>query len=290
MGQSQLPSSSSGFQPLAVSDVDVDDKPYGNSTLYVTIGMNPVKKLSADSLFLPRILENSTAWYEQYVMGGLSTTVFFGTLLEINSLLKALIYDGDPVYRGYLPFVVFADDNRNYGECSDDHDCGYLKPVCYDPSLAGSHTTPTEGTTRRILDVMIGARAVCSSSTCEKCNSESGCGWCPGTGSCLIGSSSKPLFEICPADRIGRGLRQCQAVGFDILGLIQLVAGIVAGVFLFFLCVGRWIRRRHGTLLAYIFKKAIDFTIIARKFHLLASCCLLKKQITLNLFSVLLWQ
>jgi len=290
MGPSKLPSTSSGFQPLSVSDVDIDDKPYGNLTLYVTIGMDPVKQSSAGSFFLPSILENSTAWYEQYAMGGLSTTVFFGTVLEINSLLKVLVYDGDPVYRGYLPFVVFADDNFNYGECSGDHACGYLKPVCYDPSLAGAHTTPTKGTTRRILDVMIGAPAVCSSSTCEKCNSESGCGWCPGTcpeqgGSCLVGSSSKPQYEICPADRIGRGWRQCQAVGFDILGLIQLVAGIVAGVFFFFLCVGRWIRRRHGTLLAYIFKKATDFTITARKLHLLPP---LKANYTQFFFSVAL--
>ena len=274
IGASYVPSSTSKSQPLYVTDVDINDMPYGNLTLYLTIGLNSVTQSNAGTFFLPSILENSTAWYEQYALGGLSTTVIFGTIQEVNTLLKTLVYDGDPNYRGYLPFVLFADDNFNYGECSGDHVCGYLKPVCYDPTLAGPHKFATRGTSRKIIDVMIGAPAVCSSTTCEACNSEGGCGWCPGTctqlgGACLVGSSSGPLYEECDADSSGRGWKQCQASSYDFSGLVKIIVGALGGAILLFLFVWRWIQRRHGTLLTYLVKKARDATITARKLNLL---------------------
>ena len=274
IGASSVPPSSANAQPLFVTDVDINEVPYGNMTLMLTVGLNFVTQSSAGTFFLPSILENSTAWYEQYYLGGLSTTVLYGKLEEIDHLLQSLVYDGDPNYIGYLPFVIFANDNFNYGQCSGYHVCGYHDPVCYDPSTAEDHLPVNTGTARAILDVMIGAPSVCASLTCDACNSEVGCGWCPGNcpeqgGTCLVGSSSGPLYEVCNTDNTGRGWQQCQAVSFDILGLVKVVVGVLGGGVLLFLLVGRWIQRRHGTLKAYTFKLLRNFTLTARKLHLL---------------------
>eukprot|EP00961_Rhodomonas_salina_P073927 993341-Rhodomonas_salina.1 len=105
------------------------------------------------------------------------------------------------------------------------------------------------------------------------CNRLQGCSYCPGdcngVGKCMLGSpGAGPKFETCTVAKDGRSYGQCELATLDVVTIaavavvVVLFVAIVTHIFL------RWIRRRHGTVQAYLKKKAADVTRAAKRLHL----------------------
>eukprot|EP00960_Hanusia_phi_P034524 751133-Hanusia_phi.AAC.6 len=258
-----------------ISDVDMNYKPYANMTLTMKIGNNPALHSNAGQFFLPRIDNMTENWYEMYRDAtGLLTVVIQGKMESINQLLAELRYDASASFQGYVPFQIIADDMKNYGECSGNHNCGADFP-CINHNLAGSHVPVLVGLTTTILDATVVTPGSCVSTSCHACNQEAGCGWCSSIcafqgGKCIARSNSGPKFESCPVDSVtGRKFMECQAPGTHWLTpTVAVLVSVVCVAFASF-CFMQWIRRRHGSMLQYLRRKQADLQRAGRKAHIL---------------------
>jgi len=269
---SRLPTtikSNGEIDAIQVSDVDLGFSEAGNVSVTFTLGDDEALHSTGGALLISQILTFSDNWFSEYRQEGLYNMMIEGRIAEVNLLLQQLKYDADPVYQGYVPFVIQAYDRLNYGECSGRHVCGAEKPEgCSDSREAEPHVKPQEGLTRAVIDMTIGSPVRCNASDCLSCNSEPGCGWCFGVcgGKCMIGGIDKPEFETCPIsveDKLagiigGLEYRQCEIVVSSMTPvLVGVPLGLLLGAILMFIFV-RWTKRRHGGLLQYLKKKRLD--------------------------------
>jgi hypothetical protein len=243
------------------------------------VGNDAAKHSNSGGFFFRKILENTRMWFEEFEQDGLRVSKIDGRLVEVNTVLQSLHYDANDVYQGYVPFVVSALDNYNYGECSGEHECGAQEP-CVNHRLAESHNDVKMGILNAVVDVTVGAPAKCNFNTCEKCNAQEGCGWCPTAclefgGKCMMATEDrrKPRFETCEMGIVKgqlMGWRQCVSLVED-LGLI---IGAVVGPTMFLLLVLlyiwlRWVQRRHGSVGIYFRKKQSDAARYMRKINVM---------------------
>jgi len=251
-------------------------------SLTITIGNDAGRHGSSGSFYFSELLENSRMWHEIYREAGLTKMYLEGRIEDVNRLLATLKYDADETYQGYVPLVLFASDNRWYGECSGAHECGADKP-CVNHLTAQPHEPSRVGTRRTIVDVTVRAPEKCKSTTCKPCNAEPGCGWCATAcpeqgGKCMIASADggSPKFEQCERGEVTvngttqtLSWRQCESNIFDLV--LTVVASVVPFViFLIFFYVFRfWILRRHGSFLTYFKKKNEDVARVINNFSLL---------------------
>jgi len=263
---------------VELSDVDIAATEYGNVTLMLKLGSDAAKHLAAGRFFLNKINIGSRNWYEEFNdVNGFVTLALMGKIDDMNKLLEQVRYDADPTYQGYVPLYVTVNDMLNFGECSGSHQCGQSAP-CADHRNAEAHQEPQPMIADALLDVTIGAKTLCSATSCKDCNAEEGCGWCPGLcsnpdgtgGKCMIGDTDKPRFENCPVSaRDGFTYRQCEGGASNI---VAIGAGVGGAVFLLMICVGvflTWVSRRHGEVLVYAKKKRADFIRAGHKMHIL---------------------
>lgn len=197
----------------------------------------------------------------------------FALMNNMVSIIKNR-YDAHPTYQGYVPIRIYANDNKNFGECSGDHKCGN-QDVCGDHNEAEPHRPVSFGMSDVILAATIGALSKCASSDCVLCAQLKGCGFCPGAcpefgGKCMVGTKAGPTYESCdPHPRDGRTWNQCTKLSADnlatyaIIGVMFLVAMIISYLFV------KWVRRRHGSLKIYMQKKQADFKRAGRKAQIL---------------------
>ena len=279
-----VPTTSAG-PPFSISDVDMDDTPFGNMTLYLTIGLDPVRQSMAGNFFLKETITSSTAWFEESRNNdGLLQMVIQATMAEINYLFKFLAYSADDEFQGYVPFKIEAFDEFNFGECSGKHKCGAMQPACMDVTEAENHTTPIQGRGRKIVDVAVGPPKTCvfsvalhgdAQTACQLCrdapvDSGVGCGWCPSLcpslgGKCMIANAGGgPRFETCPS-----GWNQCGEENAGdmtvaaVVAVLCLVGVICAYTFL------RWVQRRHGSVMVYGRRKRYDLVARLKVLNLL---------------------
>ena len=272
---SMFPPAISG-SAIQFSDVDLDDKEYGNMTITIRIGSVAGVHENAGSLTLVDTLTGSKAWFVLFrePLQGLVSLRIQAKLPEINALMNNLRYDADPTFQGYVPVVIAADDNKNYGECSGDHYCG-KDEVCADHWEAKEHTPVQSGFTTIRLDATVGAVSTCKVTDCRACSLTPGCGFCPGEcsqvgGKCMVGTRAGPTYETCaPHPRDGRKWNECTKTTpnniflFVIIALVLVASMILTYVFL------NWVGRRHGSLTVYIRKKQEDFKRAGRKAKIL---------------------
>jgi hypothetical protein len=243
------------------------------------VGNDASKHAKSGLFFFRSIMENSRMWFEEFVQDGLRVTKVDGRLSEVNAVLRTLQYDANDVYQGYVPFLLTASDNKNFGECSGDHECGALDP-CVNFKLAQRHTDVRMGVLNSVVDVTVGAPAKCNFNDCEKCNAQAGCGWCPTScaelgGKCMMATEdrSKPRFETCVAGPVKgqvRGWRQCVVVEPNIGAVIGGAVGPAAFVLLILLYIWvRWVQRRHGSVPIYFKKKRSDAARYMRKLNVM---------------------
>ena len=293
--ESTVPPSRAG-SPWRFDDVDMDGTPFGNMTLIIQIGARSPDHSYAGSFMLKNTIFSSTFWYEEYRHEGLLRMVIHGTMAEINSLMDFLSYNADDKYLGYAPFRIIAMDNFNFGECSGHHTCGQGKAVCMDPLEADAHATPIMGMTSKFVDVTIGAAIGCASTValygskqvaCEKCRSQAGCGWCPTAcpsqgGKCMIASGGGPQFETCFPPTVSgeldgaaadpwatRGWNECEEPQSILLTIAGAAAGAGFALMVFGYIFYRWLKRRHGSALAYGRAKRYTFKVLLRQVNLL---------------------
>lgn len=274
-------------QFIRYTDIDINDSPPKAPqqplfTLTLTVGNNGERHGAAGSFFIPQTLAHGRVWLEQFRQDGLVVLQLEGVIDDINVLLRRLKYDADPSYQGYVPFVLFASDNRWYGECSGNHACGKDQP-CINGRTATSHVPPQIGTLRTIVDVTVQAPERCKSTACAACNAEAGCGWCPTAcaelgGKCMVSKAdgSAPKFETCAGGLVMLngtleylGWRRCNPQVVNILVPVGAGLGALAGLAIFGYFYKLWIRRRHGSVRVYVVKKKNDFARALFKLHLM---------------------
>jgi len=261
---------------LAFNDVDINDAvgKIGDMTVIIAIGNDGARHGTAGGLMFSEVRMRTNTWFSEFRSEGLRRLMIQGTIEDINWLMQRLRYDADPSYQGYAPFIVNVNDNLNYGECNGNHVCGAFQAVCMDHTKAEAHVEPDPGINRVVLDVTVGSSVRCQASTCDACNSESGCGWCPGAcveqgGKCMIGGPSGPKFESCDKDASGLGWMQCMAPTTDIMTLAGAVGGTGFGLLVIGYIFYRWVQRRHGSLFSYVRKKRVDTLLMLRKLNIL---------------------
>jgi len=285
----RIPPGDNGFgSELFFSDIDLEDRPRTfltdkglnaplepQLTVLMTIGVDNTVHADAGEVTLVNTEEDTYMSFESFRnLDGLRTLAIQGTLTEVNDLMKTMRFDTNPDYNGYLPVRVTVNDNGNFGECSGAHVCGRDTP-CADHRTAEPHSAPGQGVVTTGLDLSIGGTGSCDASDCKLCQATPNCGWCPsscalpdgtGGGKCMVGSKSGPTFETCDADFEGKGWGQCSKSTFA----LPLVIGASVGGGLFLAVASflfmRWVRRRHGTLWAYMMKKIHDFLRTGRRF------------------------
>lgn len=273
--RSMLPPGDSG-DFVAFSDVDMDDKPYGNLTVTIRVGTRAEAHANAGTLQLTRVIPNSQGWFDLYrdSLTGLMTLQITSKMNEINELMKRLRYDAHPTFQGYVPIRIYADDNKNFGECSGFHKCGY-EDVCGDHREAEPHQPVQAGMSNRILASTIGAVGSCGAADCETCSITQGCGFCPGAcpetgGKCMVGTKAGPTYETCePHPRDGRTWNQCTTGGDDNVAIYVSIAVVFLCAMIISYSFIRWVRRRHGSLVIYMHKKQLDFKRAGRKAQIL---------------------
>ena len=305
----------------SLEDVDMDASAYGNITLLLTNGLDP-GHANSGSFTLKEIPPFSDAWYSEYRNSdGLLTLEIAGKIPDVNRILQQLAYNADPSYQGYAPFMIRALDMFNSGECSGNHKCGANEAACMDPGEAGHHESPLNGITSKVVDMTIGAKATCIATVemyngdkqkaCEECVKQPvidgvGCGWCPSAcpdlgGKCMIANAGGgPRFETCSpliSLQVGSpvGWNQCTPPA----SMLPLIAGSVGGTFFFLLVVAyffqTWVRRRHGSIPAYLRRKSYAFRSTAQQFRLLPPegahyfqfCCLVVLEVVLQ---IIIWR
>ena len=261
---------------IQFTDVDVDDTPFGNMTVTIRVGNDKDAHADAGSFTLIQVNKNSQNWFDLYrdPLVGLITLQIQGKVEEMNALMVNLRYDGDATYQGYVPIRIYANDNKNFGECSGNHKCGN-QDVCGDHNEAEPHRPVSFGMSDVILAATIGALAQCGSSDCNICSSLPGCGFCPGAcpefgGKCMVGTKSGPTYETCDAHpRDGRTWNQCakstanNLATYVIIGVVFLVSMFMSYIFV------KWVRRRHGSLKIYMLRKQADLKRAGRKAQML---------------------
>jgi len=255
---------------LSVSDVDMDDTPYGNMTLDIQIGRAGTGQAGR---FTISKLVPSLGYYMFYDEQDTSQVRMLrvkGRMQSINVILERLYYDADPTFQGYAPFIVKATDNNNFGECSGNHKCGMNDP-CDDGTTAQPHAPSIPSQGRANLDVVIGGVSLCQAGSCETCVGD--CGWCHshcgGKGKCMIGKG-KPIFESCQVNSLTLTYLAYGVCSATLPPWLQI--GIILGVGFLFSTVGgylfvRWAARRHGSVKSYLRKKRRDAKRIGRLLH-----------------------
>ena len=278
---SMIPPADTGA-PVQFSDVDIDDKEYGNLTVRIQIGTDEIEHKNAGSFTLVETNEFSRNWLELYrdSRTGLITLNMLAKIDEMNKLMNKLRYDADPIYLGYVPIRVYANDNKNFGECSGEHKCG-KEEVCGDHHNAEPHLPVTPGMSDVILDASIGAQDNCQASDCKSCVQLDGCGWCPSScwkgsfkssGKCMTGTQSGPLFDKCQPVNDKSDPRKWNQCERETRNDLVLWVSLGGGGFVFCTVIyifWRWTSRRHGSMTKYLQKKKADFKRAGRKAHLL---------------------
>jgi hypothetical protein len=279
-----------GQDPIMFSDVDLDSitracpATCGNVTLMMTFE----RPNSGAFRFFPTV---STLQVEEFI--GLSqsrTLVISGRIRDLNSMMNNIYFDTDDVYTGYAPVTIIANDNYNYGQCDRDVLCSIYDEL-------GVQTTPCTRDRRRpcispipgigkyTIDFVIGAMQTCKYKTCEVCNRDLKCGWCPttckGVGKCMIQKGPMPKFEICESGvawvNTSWEANVSRHVSFGLckpkrINLPLVIAGSILGFFAFASLMYYTIRLiivRYGTLAVYLRKKRFNFIYTGRKMHIL---------------------
>ncbi len=259
-----------GREPfIRISDVDLEDNPYGNLTLTIAVGGGGYFGSFTINEILP-----SVELFQYYRPGlspntGVLTLQIKGRVGDINELMTRIYYNSENDRMGYCPFIVKASDNNNYGECSGMHLCGNNQP-CDDNRLGEAHRESQAAEGKKQIDVIAGSKMRCQHIECGPCNAEKGCGWCPGScngvGKCMIGGAS-PLFEPCAPGVDGRRYKQCEVQPSALVGI---AAGIAAGVFVLGFVVYKFdmfARRRHGGVVPYFMTKLLGARRFLRRIH-----------------------
>ena len=277
---SNLPPGNAG-NPLQFYDVDMDASKYGNMTLIFTVGSLQGKHTYAGNLFLVQIIAQADIWYEQFRNSdGFRVFSIQGVLKNINNLMSNLRYDADPIFAGYVPIFVVANDMGNYGECDGNHVCGAKEVTCPNHTQAGSHNPPIQGITSTQIDVVIQAPKQCVvtsesfRSDCDSCNLIAGCGWCPGfcgVGKCMIDGGSQPLFEPCEVGPDGRGWKTCENPSGQLWELLVVIIVPMIGIFGIMLLLFRWMIRRYGSFPSFGKHIQATFARYCQKMHLMPS-------------------
>jgi len=255
-------------------DQDIDDTPYGNLTVTIRLGNN-AGHANAGQFTITQVIPNSQNWFDLYRDDedclNLQIT---GKIEDLNKLMHNLRYDAHPTFQGYVPIKIFAQDNKNFGECNGDHECGNLKK-CGDHNKAEPHKPVAVGMADVVLDATIGDASGCSETDCVQCSRKMGCGFCPGVcpsqgGKCMTGTASGPTYETCPPnEQDQRKWNQCDTSSssntgvFAALAVVAFVLMVLSYLFL------RWVRRRHATLMSYAKKLKADFKRAGRKAQIL---------------------
>ena len=153
--------------------------------------------------------------------------------------------------------------------------CGNEDP-CDDARTAHPHAPSLPAVGVKQIDVIVGTKARCIADSCQRCNEEPGCGWCPGycegkagskAGKCMIGGSS-PTFDTCPKSLDGRGFRQCEKSELD---LVPIAAGAASAFVVILVLAWRFemfVRRRHGSVFKYVSKRFGAFKRKMQSLHL----------------------
>ena len=279
-----------GQNPITFSDVDLDSitracpATCGN----VTLVMKFERPSSGAFRFFPVL---STLQVEEFIdILQRRTLVISGKIRDLNAMMNNIYFDTDDDYTGYAPVSMIANDNYNYGQCDRDTYCSV-----YDE--AGIQTTPCTrdrrmpcvspipGISKHTIDFVVGALQTCKYETCQECNRDLKCGWCPttcaGVGKCMIQSGAQPKFEICEAGVAWKNktweanVSRHSSFGLckpPVLNLPLIISGSVFGffslVYMAYYTISLLIRR-YGTLAAYLRKKKFNFTYTGRKFHIL---------------------
>ena len=216
--------------------------------------------------------------------------VIKGKMRDLNEQMNSIYFDVDDLYTGYAPVLLIANDHLNYGMCDRDM-------VCARYNEEGIQTTPCErknrmpckspqpGIGKVTIDFVIGSQQRCKYETCEVCNRDKECGWCPttcgGRGKCMIKAGSGPKFEICAAGvawintsheqnvSLGSAFRLCEPAKLNVPVLIGgSVGGFLCLAYCLYWSIGRLLRR-YGSLWMYVKKKQFNLTYTGRKLHLL---------------------
>ncbi len=230
---------------------------------------------NAGQFTITQVIPNSQNWFDLYRDDedclNLQIT---GKIEDLNKLMHNLRYDAHPTFQGYVPIKIFAQDNKNFGECNGDHECGNLKK-CGDHNKAEPHKPVAVGMADVVLDATIGDASGCSETDCVQCSRKMGCGFCPGVcpsqgGKCMTGTASGPTYETCPPnEQDQRKWNQCDTSSssntgvFAALAVVAFVLMVLSYLFL------RWVRRRHATLMSYAKKLKADFKRAGRKAQIL---------------------
>ena len=260
---------------LHFADADVDDTPYGNMTVTLRIGSDPEVHARAGSFTITKVNKNSQNWFDLYTnFDGLVELQIYGKTEEINLLMHNLMYDADPTFQGYVPIRIYANDNKNFGECSGDHKCGNMNK-CGDHNEAEPHRPVKMGVSDTILDSTVGALGKCSETDCVACSQIAGCGFCPGVcpadgGKCMVGSKSGPTYETCdPHPQDGRKWNQCEVKSSNNIAQLVAIALVAFGLMVASYLSVKWVRRRHGAMKLYLLKKKADFKRAGHKAQIL---------------------
>jgi len=257
-----------GREPfIHVSDVDINDKEYGNLTLTIDIGPGS----GFFGTFSMSEIVPEVELFQYYRPASKTQTLRIkGRIEAINVLMTRIYFNSESDRTGYAPFVVKASDNNNYGECSGAHFCGTDEP-CDDGRDSDPHRKSQAAEGKKQIDVIIGTKVRCQHVDCNDCNIEAGCGWCPATcadvGKCMMGGS-KPLYETCPVSSDGRSYKQCDKMDPPIV----MMAAVITVAVLVMLVLGYYFKhfaeRRHGGILPYVTTKLLSTRRFLRRLNM----------------------